>query len=89
MTTAPSDIPTLQDRDDFGTAAPTPDHFVPLIYLAGLASSAGQAAQVLIDGYAMGSLSMTAYTLGCAELEVEGAGGPPPLPDIPADESNI
>jgi 4,5-DOPA dioxygenase extradiol len=89
MTTAPGEIGTLQAHDDFAMAAPTPDHFIPLIYLAGLASSAGEATQVLVDGYAMGSLSMTSYTLGCTKLEVEGQGGSPPLPDIPADETNI
>jgi 4,5-DOPA dioxygenase extradiol len=89
MTTAPSEIATLQAHNDFSMAAPTPDHFIPLIYLAGLASSAGQATEVLVDGYAMGSLSMTSYTLGCTKLEVEREGGSPPLPDIPADETNI
>ena len=64
-------------------AAPTPDHFIPLLYLAGLASAAGDTAHVLVDGYAMGSLSMTSYTLGCHELEPDGRGGSPTLPDDP------
>jgi len=44
-------------------AAPTPDHFVPLLYIAGLASAARSTADVLIDGHEYGSLSMAAYTL--------------------------
>jgi 4,5-DOPA dioxygenase extradiol len=89
MTTRPAELPRLQDRDDFALAAPTPDHFIPLLYLAGLASAADETAHVLIDGYAMGSLSMTAYTLGCHELAPNGTGAPPPLPRVPADETNI
>jgi 4,5-DOPA dioxygenase extradiol len=63
MTTAPSTVVGLRDHPDFDNAVPTPDHFVPLLYLAGLADAAGSTADVLVDGYAYGSLSMTAYTL--------------------------
>jgi 4,5-DOPA dioxygenase extradiol len=91
MTGSPDDLPRLSERDDFALAVPTPDHFIPLLYLAGLASAAGEATHVLVDGYAMGSLSMTAYTLGCHDLAAEspGAGGAPALPDVPADGTNI
>ena len=74
---------------DFAAAVPTPDHFIPLLYLAGLAASAGRAADVLVDGYAMGSLSMTAYTLGCRAIAPRPGRGAPALPDVPADETNI
>jgi 4,5-DOPA dioxygenase extradiol len=89
MTGAPETLPGLADRDDFALAAPTPDHFIPLLYLAGLASAAGQTAHVLVDGYAMGSLSMASYTLGCHELETDGQGGAPVLPRVPGDETNM
>jgi 4,5-DOPA dioxygenase extradiol len=89
MTSTPAELPRLQGHDGFGMAAPTPDHFIPLLYLAGLASAVGQSAHVLVDGYAMGSLSMTSYTIGCPELDPEGVGGSPPLPHVPADETNI
>ncbi|MGH9267250.1 MAG: 4,5-DOPA dioxygenase extradiol [Acidimicrobiales bacterium] len=89
MTSTPAELVKLEGHDDFAQAAPTPDHFIPLLYLAGLASAAGQTAHVLVDGYAMGSLSMTSYTLGCHELQTEGHGGSPMLPRVPADETNI
>jgi 4,5-DOPA dioxygenase extradiol len=89
MTSAPGELVRLQDHQDFRMAAPTPDHFIPLLYLAGLATVAGQTAHVLVDGYAMGSLSMVSYTLGCHELASAGQRGSPVLPNIPADGTNM
>jgi 4,5-DOPA dioxygenase extradiol len=62
---APGDVLRLTEHDDYPLAVPTPDHFIPLVYFAGLAATGGDDAgrpEVLIDGYANGSLSMTCYT---------------------------
>jgi len=99
MTGAVDDIGHLTAHPDFALAVPTPDHFIPLLYLAGLASSAGRPAGVLVEGYAMGSLSMTSYVLdGEAGLHVPGvepaghdARGAAPLPDpsvVPPEDTN-
>lgn len=63
MTTRPDGIASLDQHPAYRQAVPTPDHFLPLAYLAGLASAACANAEVLIDGYAMGSLSMTSYVV--------------------------
>ena len=89
MTDAPAELAGVEGHDDFAMAHPTPDHFIPLLYLAGLASAAGEPAGVLVDGYAMGSLSMISYTVGCRELAPGGEGGAPALPRLPADETNV
>lgn len=91
MLTDPAEVARLDGDRDFGSAVPTPDHFIPLLYLAGLASAGGAGAtDVLIDGYAYGSLSMTAYTLDLP-CSTDGIGGPvPPLPaSTPPDASNM
>jgi 4,5-DOPA dioxygenase extradiol len=50
-------------RDRTRSAAPTPDHLLPFFYLGGLATVAREPAEVLFEGYAMGSFSMTSYLL--------------------------
>ena len=93
MTTRPADVLALQQHPDFERAVPTPDHFIPLLYLAGLARHGGTLPKILVDGYALGSLSMTSYTLDC-ECAAGGHGDGPhsdPLPDpsVPPDQSNL
>ena len=89
----PTAVPRLNGHRDFARAAPTPDHFIPLLYLAGLAGEAGgRPADVLVDGYAYGSLSMTAYTLdlSCPGAATAGSGPAADLPGaVPPDNSNI
>jgi 4,5-DOPA dioxygenase extradiol len=64
MTDSPADVLDVQGRADFDLAVPTPDHFIPLLYVAGLAAAGGERCEVLVDGYMGGSLTMTSYVLG-------------------------
>jgi 4,5-DOPA dioxygenase extradiol len=61
---APDDVVKLTRHPDYRQAVPTPDHFIPLVYFAGVAAAAGAQPEVVIDGYAYGSLSMTCYRAG-------------------------
>jgi len=86
---SPGDALRLADHPDYDLAVPTPDHFIPLLYIAGLAAESGEAMEPLIRGYAMGSLSMTCYGVG-ADLGCREEEGAATLPeDVPPDQSNI
>lgn len=63
LTETPSDAPALKSHADYARSSPTPDHFIPMLYIAGLASAASRPLEVLVDGYAFGSLSMASYML--------------------------
>lgn len=61
MTSSPGDIGSLASHPAWHRAVPTPDHFLPLVYLAGLLDVGGSAARTLVEGCDLGSLSMTSY----------------------------
>jgi 4,5-DOPA dioxygenase extradiol len=89
----PHDVAGLTEHADYGRAVPTPDHFVPLLYVAGLAAAAKEPARSLVDGYAMGSISMTCFTVDCGCPT--GRPDPRPaarVPDpgiVPAEDTNV
>jgi len=89
LTSDPASILQLVDHPDYDLAVPTPDHFIPLLYVAGVAAASGERPHPLVRGYAMGSLSMSCYGIGLdAECrEEEGAAGLPE--NVPADQTNI
>jgi 4,5-DOPA dioxygenase extradiol len=91
MLSNPSEALRLDGHRDFRAAVPTPDHFIPLLYLAGLAEGAADEIDILTNGYAYGSLSMTSYTLGLAHSDATDTerSAPPPPPDLPPAESNM
>ncbi|HXW81520.1 MAG TPA: hypothetical protein VEJ84_18595, partial [Acidimicrobiales bacterium] len=89
----PGDAVALGSHRHYRDAAPTPDHFIPMLYFAGLASEASMRVRSIAHGYVYGSISMAAYGLGVENLGQEdqlhqGACATPPL-EVPADESNI
>jgi 4,5-DOPA dioxygenase extradiol len=89
LTDDPGGVLKLAEHPDYEVAVPTPDHFIPLVYVAGLAAAAGEPLDPLLRGYALGSISMTCYGLGAdlACREAEGAAGVPE--GVPADQTNV
>jgi 4,5-DOPA dioxygenase extradiol len=93
LTTRPAEAPGLRSDAQYARSAPTPDHFVPLLYVAGLAARANRPLDLMVGGYAFGSISMSAYTLDATlaeELdETRPSAGLPAPTVVPPDETNL
>jgi 4,5-DOPA dioxygenase extradiol len=87
----PGEILKLVQHPDYEAAVPTPDHFIPLIYIAGMAARDGLSLGPLVRGHSMGSISMACYGLGApASSTRQKAGGSATLPQgVPPDQTNI
>ncbi len=73
MAADPAAILQLTGHPDFAMAVPTPDHFIPLLYVAGLAAAREGRAEAFARGHALGSISMTCYAAGCDVIANEAA----------------
>jgi 4,5-DOPA dioxygenase extradiol len=93
MTRDPAALPSVASHAAYRLAVPTPDHFLPLYYIAGIAADANEPARVLIEGGTLGSLTMTSYVVGDVHPHPDRSihEGAATLPDprvIPADDTN-
>jgi 4,5-DOPA dioxygenase extradiol len=85
---APRDLLKVTAHPDYRLAVPTPDHFIPLLYLAGVAGE--DAIDPIVRGHALGSISMTCYGAGAGGDAPEQACCSAPLPDgVPPDQTNM
>ena len=95
LITKPADLPRLRSHPDYARSVPTPDHFLPLLYVAGLASAASRPLEPLVEGLAYGSISMAAYSLDAVDpvrrpaLAQAPAAGVPNPSVVPAEDTNL
>jgi 4,5-DOPA dioxygenase extradiol len=90
MSERPADIAELQQHPDYGMAVPTPDHFLPLCYIAGIAAATGTVASPLVRGCTLGSISMTCYGAGTDGVACTQGGAGAEVPTgVPPDQTNL
>ncbi len=86
----PGAILKLAEHPDYELAVPTPDHFIPLLYVAGLAAAGEGRAEALVHGHSLGSLSMTCYGVGVeAKPATDGGSAATLPPGVPPEQTNI
>jgi 4,5-DOPA dioxygenase extradiol len=86
----PAEILKVAEHPDFASAVPTPDHFIPLLYTAGLAAAEGVSPEPLVRGYSMGSISMTCYGIGAdVELRKDPSCAAVLPSNVPPDQTNM
>lgn len=86
----PGDILKVSEHPDFGFAVPTPDHFIPLLYIAGLAAAEGVPVEPLVRGHSMGSISMACFGIGAdIELRKDPTCAARLPAGVPPEQSNI
>jgi 4,5-DOPA dioxygenase extradiol len=90
MTSRPADLAEVGQHPDCAAAVPTPEHFLPLAYIAGMAAATAEVPQPFSEARTMGSLSMTSYLLGMPVPPTIAAGGDTQsLPaQVPPEQTN-
>lgn len=92
MTTEPQRLPEVASHRDFAASVPTAEHFLPLLYLAGICRATGEKAQPFVEGCTMGSISMAGYVVGGnAPRPAPHGDRAAPLPDpriVPPEDTN-
>ena len=61
--TNPGRVIEVLERPDAHLSVPTPEHFLPIAYIAGLAEASGTSLRTFVAGCEMGSLSMRSFVL--------------------------
>jgi 4,5-DOPA dioxygenase extradiol len=61
MKNHPAELASLLAHEAYKQAVPTPEHFLPIAYIAGIAAQTNANVSVFNDERTMGSLSMTSY----------------------------
>jgi 4,5-DOPA dioxygenase extradiol len=74
VTSEPEQLLRLAEHPDYPLAVPTPDHYYPLLYIAGLAGAAGRPLELMLEGFMAGTLSMTSYTLDLPRCSASWSG---------------
>ncbi|HEY0879124.1 MAG TPA: 4,5-DOPA dioxygenase extradiol [Zeimonas sp.] len=93
MTTDPGRLASIATHRDYAQSVPTPEHFLPLLYLAGLCDEAKEPARTFVEGGSMGSITMTGYLVGALDLrhtkvDADGAEVPNPA-SVPPEQTNL
>ena len=90
MMDRPGEVCLLREHPDYALAVPTPDHFLPLLYVAGISAASNAGASCLVRGCTLGSLSMTSYGVGMEALECAQGNGAAGIPEgVPPDQTNL
>ena len=90
MESDPGAILKLGEHADYAMAVPTPDHFIPLLYVAALAAAGEGRAEAFARGHALGSVSMTCYAAGCDTVATRAGPAPDALPEgVPPEQTNL
>jgi 4,5-DOPA dioxygenase extradiol len=89
MTSRPGELGFLAGHPDYALSVPTPDHFLPVAYIAGLCKAAGAVAHPFAQGCTLGSISMTSYLLGMKLATGPGEVATSMPARVPPEQTNI